>query len=329
LNAPAAAPPNVALAVRDLAVTFATAEGEIEAVEGVAFEIAAGRTLGVVGESGCGKSVTALAVMGLIAPPGRVAAGSIRLEGRKIATGDGAAMARLRGRRLAMVFQEPMTSLNPVFTVGEQIAEMYRVHEGAAPGAARGRAVAMLDRVGIPAPERRARDYPHQLSGGMRQRAMIAIALACRPVVLIADEPTTALDVTVQAQILELMLALQEEMGMAVLFISHNMGVISEVADEVAVMYAGRIVERAPAAALFAEPRHPYTRGLIATIPRLGAGAHHLAAIPGQVPSPFDRPPGCRFSDRCPLAEARCREREPPLAEGPNGRAVACHLVAP
>ncbi len=323
------------LEVRDLAVAFATPDGTAAAVNGVDFEIHAGRTLGLVGESGSGKSVTALAVMGLVAPPGRVVAGSVRLEGRELVGLDETALAAVRGDRLAMVFQEPMTSLNPVFTVGEQIAEVYRIHRRMAAAAARREAVEMLRRVGIAAPEARARAYPHQLSGGMRQRVMIAIALACRPAVLIADEPTTALDVTVQAEILELILDLQREMGMGVLFISHDMAVVSEIADEVAVMYAGRIVERAPAAALFDDPRHPYTRALIAAIPRLdapedggrdgpGAAAAAGNGIPGEVPSPFALPPGCAFAPRCPLADDGCRRAVPPLDPVGEGRRVAC-----
>ena len=253
----------------------------LKAVDGVDCRIGPGRCLGIVGESGCGKSVTALAIMGLVDPPGRVVGGSIDFRGEDLRALDEDALLRLRGAELAMIFQEPMTSLNPVMTVGDQVAEVLVLHDGLAARVAMERAVELLRRVGIPTPDRRARDYPHQLSGGMRQRVMIAMALACRPALLIADEPTTALDVTVQAQILELILELQESDGMAVLFISHDLGVISEIADEVAVMYAGSIVEQAPSEVLLAEPSHPYTRGLLATLPRLEGNELRLPAIPG------------------------------------------------
>jgi len=314
------------LAVCGLAVVFPTREGTVHAVDGISYEIMPGRSLGVVGESGCGKSVTALALLRLLPPPGRVAAGEVRLQGTELMSLDEGEMRAVRGRRLSMVFQEPMTALNPVFTVGDQIAESLEIHQGLGRAGAWSGAVEMLDRVGMPAPRERAHDYPHQLSGGMRQRAMIAMALACRPALLIADEPTTALDVTIQAQILDLMLDVQDEMGMAIQFISHNLGVISEVADDVLVMYAGRIVERAPAALLFAEPLYPYSRGLMETVPRLGGGAR-LKAIPGAVPNPLERPPGCRFSDRCPLAGPECREAEPELLPAAPDREVACFKV--
>ena len=315
------------LDVRDLTVEFHTRRGPLKAVDGVGCRVESGRCLGIVGESGCGKSVTALAVMGLIDPPGRIAGGSVGLRGQDLLALDEDALLRLRGAELAMIFQEPMTSLNPVMTVGDQVAEALVLHDGLGPREAAGGAVELLRRVGIPTPERRARDYPHQLSGGMRQRVMIAMALACRPALLIADEPTTALDVTVQAQILELILELQESDGMAVLFISHDLGVISEIADEVAVMYAGRIVERAPSGTLLAGPRHPYTRGLLATLPRLETNEQRLPTIPGAVPDLGALPRGCAFQDRCPHAGADCRDAPPALEAVAPDHDVACHRV--
>ena len=299
----------------------------MKAVDGVDCSIAPGRCLGIVGESGCGKSVTALAIMGLVDPPGRVVGGSVEFRGEDLRALDEDALLRLRGAELAMIFQEPMTSLNPVMTVGDQVAEVLVLHDGLAAREAMERAVELLRRVGIPTPERRARDYPHQLSGGMRQRVMIAMALACRPALLIADEPTTALDVTVQAQILELILELQESDGMAVLFISHDLGVISEIADEVAVMYAGSIVEQAPSEVLLAEPCHPYTRGLLATLPRLQGNEHRLPTIPGAVPDLGELPRGCAFQDRCPKAGTECREARPVLEAVASDHRVACHRV--
>ena len=315
------------LDVRDLTVEFRTRRGPLKAVDGVGCRVGPGRCLGIVGESGCGKSVTALAIMGLIDPPGRIVGGSVNFQGQDLRALDEDALLRLRGAELAMIFQEPMTSLNPVMTVGDQVAEVLVLHDGLAPRDALGEAVELLRRVGIPTPERRARDYPHQLSGGMRQRVMIAMALACRPALLIADEPTTALDVTIQAQILELILELQESDGMAVLFISHDLGVLSEMADEVAVMYAGSIVEQAPSEALLANPRHPYTRGLLATLPRLDANERRLPMISGAVPDLGALPRGCAFQDRCPHAGAVCREAPPVLeAVAPDHRA-ACHRI--
>ncbi len=318
-----AAPSEPLLAVRDLDVVFPTEAGEIAAADAVAYDLAPGRVLGVVGESGCGKTVTALALLRLVPPPGRIAGGAIRFENRDLLALGPAEMREVRGARISMIFQEPMTALNPVFTVGDQIAETLLLHRGLSRAEAWQGAVEMLERVGMPAPARRANDYPHRLSGGMRQRAMIAIALACRPALLIADEPTTALDVTIQAQIFDLMLDLRDEMGMAMLFISHNLAVVSEVADEVMVMYAGRVVERAPAAALFAQPLHPYTRALMATVPELGR-RKALHAIPGNLPNPLALPPGCRFSDRCPLAGPECRAAEPQLEDKVGGRLAAC-----
>jgi peptide/nickel transport system ATP-binding protein len=291
-------------------------------VDGVSLSVVPGRTLAVVGESGCGKSVTALAVMGLL-PPGARIGGSIRFAGREISTLDAEDWRRKRGRDMAMIFQEPMTSLNPAFTAGEQVAEALRVHQGLDAAAAFDRAVEMLARVRIPDAGRRARQYPHQLSGGMRQRVMIAMALACRPRLLIADEPTTALDVTVQAQILALIDELKAETGTAVLLITHDLGVVADHADDVVVMYAGRVAERAPAAQLFARPQHPYTVGLLGAAPSLEGGAERLASIEGTVPDLLDPPPGCRFAPRCPFAVARCAE-QPPLAPMEAGHVAAC-----
>ncbi|MEE8204229.1 MAG: ABC transporter ATP-binding protein [Alphaproteobacteria bacterium] len=315
------------LDVRDLAVAFPSDAGALRVVDGISYTLAAGRTLGIVGESGCGKTVAALALLRLVPPPGRIVGGQIVFQGANLLDAREAEMGAVRGDRIAMIFQEPMSALNPVYTVGDQIAEVLVAHRGLGRRAAWSQAVDLLAQVGIPTPQRRAVDYPHRLSGGMRQRVMIAMALACRPALLIADEPTTALDVTVQAQIVELLLRLQDEVGMAVQFISHNLGLISEVADEVVVMYAGRIVERAPAAALMAAPAHPYTRGLLETVPRLDVRRRRLPAIPGAVPAPGPRPRGCAFRDRCPLAVARCAEAEPELAAIAGRREVACFVA--
>ena len=312
------------LEVRGLEVTFETSGGTLRAVDGVSYDIAPGRTLGVVGESGGGKSMTALAILRLVPEQGRITAGRVALDGVDLTGLSEAGMEAVRGDRIAMIFQEPMTSLNPVLTIGEQIAEVYLIHRKATRKEALGEAVELLAKVRIPDPAARAMDYPHRLSGGMRQRAMIAMALACRPALLIADEPTTALDVTIQAQILELMLEIQDEMGMAIQFISHNLGVISEVADEVAVMYAGRIVERASTRAIFDQPLHPYTKGLIETVPVIGKRQRRLPAIPGVVPDLMHLPSGCRFSDRCALADKACREAEPELTDWGGGHFAAC-----
>ena len=318
------------LQIRDLKVHFATDHGWLHAVDGVDLDIAAGETLGVVGESGCGKSVTAKTVLKLIdMPPGRIVGGQVLWQGRDLVPLHASEMDRIRAREIAIVFQEPMTSLNPVFTVGEQIAESVRRHEGLSRRDARDRAIEMLRRVRIPNPERRVADYPHQFSGGMRQRVMIAIALACNPKLLIADEPTTALDVTIQAQILDLLAELKAELGMAVLLITHAMGVVAEVAQRVVVMYAGKVVEEAPVEALFATPRHPYTRGLIRSIPRIDLAAVHktrLEAIPGTVPRLIEPAPGCRFAGRCRHALARCAAETPVLREIAPGHRVACLL---
>jgi peptide/nickel transport system ATP-binding protein len=310
------------LEVRDLAVTFATERGPLRAVDRVSFSVAAGKTLAVVGESGCGKSVTALAIMGLLPPAARVS-GSIRLQEREMATLTPEEWRGRRGRELAMVFQEPMTSLNPAFTAGKQVAEVLRLHEGMGDAAAFKAAIALLDRVRIPEAARRARQYPHQLSGGMRQRVMIAMALACKPRLLIADEPTTALDVTVQAQILALLDELKRETGTAIVLITHDLGVVADHADDVVVMYAGRVAERAKAATLFARPEHPYTVGLFGAAPRIEGGAGRLASIEGTVPDLLKPPEGCRFAPRCPFRAADCA-RQPPLAEVAPGHASAC-----
>jgi peptide/nickel transport system ATP-binding protein len=310
-----------ALEVRDLAVTFATDRGPLRAVDGVSFAVAPGRTLAIVGESGCGKSVTSLALMGLLPGSARVE-GTIRLAGREIAELPPEQRRLLRGPEMAMIFQEPMTSLNPAFTAGEQVAEALRLHRGLGERAAFDAAVEMLAHVRIPEPARRARQYPHQLSGGMRQRVMIAIALACRPRLLIADEPTTALDVTVQAQILALIDELKAETGTAVVLITHDLGIVADHAAEVAVMYAGRIAERAPASSLFAEPQHPYTIGLLGARPR--PGQSRLAQIDGTVPDLAAPPPGCRFAPRCPWAARDC-DNAPALAAIAPTHDVACH----
>ncbi len=319
------------LAIEGLQTHFATDDGVVRAVDGVDLQIDAGETVGVVGESGCGKSVTALSVMKLIAvPPGRIAGGRILWQGRDLVPLDSQEMQKIRAKQIAMVFQEPMTSLNPVYSVGEQIAEVLRLHEGLNRRAALEKTVAMLRLVRIPNPERRVGDYPHQFSGGMRQRVMIAMALSCNPKLLIADEPTTALDVTIQAQILHLLEELQAKLGMAVLLITHAMGVIAETAQRVVVMYAGKVVEEAPVGELFANPRHPYTKGLIRSIPRIdaaGGGKKRLDAIPGTVPSLLNPAPGCRFAPRCQFAKDQCTREMPALREIVRGHKVACILA--
>ena len=316
--------------VRGLTVAFPGAAGDagyVPVVDGIDYDIAAGRTLGVVGESGCGKTMAALALLRLTPPPGRITAGTVRFDGEDLLSLPEDHMRALRGDRIAMIFQEPMTALNPVFTVGDQIAEALTSHRDMPYAAAWERAVALLDLVGIPAPSMRAHDYPHSMSGGQRQRVMIAMALANDPALLIADEPTTALDVTVQAQILELLLGLQDKIGMAIQFISHDLAVISEIADDIAVMYAGRIVERAPAQRLFSGPRHPYTRALLETIPRLSRRQRRLPTIPGSVPAPGRYPRGCRYANRCPLVEPSCRDAEPLLETVAPGHLVACPVT--
>ena len=313
------------LEVVDLRTHFSTDDGEFPAVDGVSFSVDAGRTLAIVGESGCGKSVTSLSIMGLVpAPPGIIRGGSIKFEGRELIGAPAREMQDLRGNGMAMIFQEPMSSLNPVFTIGEQIVEGLLRHRSITRAEAVQQALGALRKVRMPAPEQRFHDYPHKLSGGMRQRAMIAMALACEPRLLIADEPTTALDVTIQAQILDLMRTLQRETGTAVILITHDLGVVAEVADDVVVMYAGRVVEQAPVAALFEAPQHPYTVGLLGSIPRLDAQRTRLASIEGQVPNPLWRRTGCSFAKRCPFADARCRAEEPALREVGARHQSAC-----
>jgi peptide/nickel transport system ATP-binding protein len=316
------------LEIRGLSVSFDSDDGRVRAVRGVDLALAAGETVALVGESGCGKSVTALSILRLVAtPPGFFDAGEIRLAGEDLLAAPESRLREIRGNDVAMIFQEPMTSLNPVLRVGEQIAEVFELHQKLGREAARARSIEALARVGIPAPEQRVDEYPHQLSGGMRQRVMIAMALACNPKLLIADEPTTALDVTIQAQILELIAKLQRELGMAVLLITHDLGVVAETARRVAVMYAGRIVEEADVLALFERPRHPYTAGLLRSRPRLDAVDGRLVPIEGSVPDAFHQPPGCAFHPRCPHAVERCRREDPPLsAEGTHR--FACFVTS-
>jgi len=317
------------LEVRGLKTYFRGEEGLSRAVDGVDLALPRGRTLCLVGESGCRKSVTALTIMGLVPqPPGQIAAGAILFEGHNLLAFDRDQMNALRGDRIAMIFQEPMTSLNPAFTIGDQITEVILRHRKVSPAEARARAIEMLRRVRIPAPEQRIDEYPHKLSGGMRQRAMIAMALALDPQLLIADEPTTALDVTIQAQILELLRELRAEFGMSLLMITHDLGVVAEVADEVAVMYAGRVVERADVATLFRRPGHPYTIGLLASIPKLTVDQDELPVVEGTVPNPTMQPEGCRFHPRCPFSIDACRTTDPALVAIAPGHEVAC-LRAP
>jgi len=315
------------LEVRDLETVFALNGRHVHAVNHVSFAIDAGRVLGLVGESGCGKSMTALSLMRLVPSPGRVAGGRVLLDGRDLMAVSESEMRAVRGAGLAMIFQEPMTALNPVFTVGSQIAEALRLHRRMSRGQAWKRATELLDEVGIPEPARRAHDYPHQLSGGMRQRVMIAIAISCEPRVLIADEPTTALDVTIQAEILELLRALRERHGMALLLITHDLGVVAEQADEVAIMYAGRIVEQAPVTDLFDRPLHPYTQALLRSMPGVAGRRERLEAVPGTVPDLLHLPSGCAFRDRCPLAVEECAARVPPLEEKVPQHRAACIRV--
>jgi oligopeptide/dipeptide ABC transporter ATP-binding protein len=320
--------PEPILSIQNLRTYFHTDAGVARSVDGVSFDVFPGETLGVVGESGCGKSVTALSVLRLVRPPGRIESGSrIDFQGRDLLELPDRELRAVRGHRISMIFQEPMTALNPVFTVGDQIAEVVRVHGEGSRREAWDRAVAMLEQVGIPDPARRAKEYPHQLSGGMRQRVMIAMALVLSPAVVLADEPTTALDVTIQAQILELLADLQQRLGTAIVMITHDLGVIAEIARRVVVMYAGEVVEEATVDTLFASAHHPYTEGLLAAMPQLGGGAERLAVIPGTVPAPTAWPTGCRFRDRCPYAWERCAVEHPPLYSLGDGHVSRCHLA--
>jgi len=316
------------LEIDNLHTFFYTDNGVARSVDGVSLHVDAGETVGVVGESGCGKSVTALSILRLIRPPGRIEAGSaIRFEGKDLLTLDDKAIRQVRGNRIAMVFQEPMTALNPVFTVGDQIAEVARIHAGMSKRDAMAKAIEMLRLVGIPAPEQRAYEYPHQLSGGMRQRVVIAMALVMNPALVIADEPTTALDVTIQAQILELLADLTRRLGTSILLITHDLGVVAENCSRVVVMYAGQVVEEATTPDLFAHPHHPYTEGLLGAMPKVGGTAERLATIPGTVPPPTAWPAGCRFRERCAYAWDRCATEHPPLYQIGEGHVSRCHLA--
>ena len=318
------------LEVERLSVSFATQDHPIRVVEDVSFSVPAGRTIGLVGESGCGKSVTAMSIMRLLpAPPSRVDSGRIVFDGTDLLALDARAMRKVRGDRIGMIFQEPMTSLNPTLSIGFQIGEVMRLHRGQSGAVARNSVVEILHQVGIGAAERRLHQFPHQLSGGLRQRVMIGMALVCRPALLIADEPTTALDVTIQAQILDLLRRLQRELGMAILMITHDLGVVAEMCDEVIVMYAGRVVEQAPVRDLFRRPRHPYTQGLLAASPGRVLRGTRLATIPGVVPAPIRRGAGCRFAERCTRALEHCRRESPPLSELESGHAAACWNPVP
>jgi peptide/nickel transport system ATP-binding protein/oligopeptide transport system ATP-binding protein len=318
---------NPILSVENLRTSFTIGGKLLHAVDDCSFQVNKGQTLGIVGESGCGKSVTSLSIMRLIpSPPGKISGGKIMFEGQDLCKLSDAEMRKIRGNKISMIFQEPMTSLNPVYTVGDQIAEVFRLHRGANKAQARERAIEILKKVRSPSPEKRVDEYPHQLSGGMRQRVMIAMALACEPALLIADEPTTALDVTIQAQILELMNVLREETGMACILITHDLGVVAETCDYVAVMYGGKIVEESPVRELFQKPKHPYTQGLLRSIPKLGQHTKRLSTIAGLVPSLGNFPKGCRFQDRCEFKQAQCTQEEPvlrPLA----GSRVSCHFA--
>jgi len=314
------------LKVKGLRTVFHTEEGIVKAVDGVDFAVRHGEVLGIVGESGCGKSVTSMSVMRLIGPPGEVAEGEIVFDGVNLLNLGEEEMRKIRGNRIAMIFQQPTTCLNPVFTVGNQIKEALLVHQGLSDKEADSRCEQLLAMVGIPDPRRRMKNYPHELSGGMCQRVMIAMGLSCNPELLIADEPTTALDVTIQAQILDLMRALRESINTTIVLITHDLGVVAEMADNVLVMYAGKVVEYAPVRELFADPKHPYTQGLLASIPVLGTIKDELDVIPGSVPSLLNLPPGCRFAGRCPYKMDRCEQEEPPLIELEGGRVARCWL---
>lgn len=313
------------LEVKDLRVHFQTEEGTIPAINGVSLSVNKGETLGIVGESGSGKTITSLSIMRLIpASQGKVVSGEILFDGEDLLKKSEQAMQKIRGNKISMIFQEPMTSLNPVMTCGDQIAESIILHQGLSRRQSMEKATEMLRWVGVPMPERRVHEYPHQLSGGLRQRVMIAMALTCRPSLLIADEPTTALDVTIQAQIIELLKRLRQELGMSIILITHDLGVVAELADRVVVMYAGQVVEEADAVTLFRSPKHPYTEGLLKSIPRLDETRGRLYTIEGMVPHPLKMPKGCKFGPRCPYATDICREQEPPLEQLSPDRRVAC-----
>jgi peptide/nickel transport system ATP-binding protein/oligopeptide transport system ATP-binding protein len=317
------------LKVKDLKTWFHTKRGVIKAVDGISFSLRNEDTLGILGESGCGKSVTALSIMRLVSiPPGKIESGEILFEGRNILKFSKAQMKKIRGNKISMIFQEPMTSLNPVFRVGEQVAEAIRLHQGFSRKEAFNKSIEMLGLVGLPSPEKRVRDYPHQMSGGMRQRVMIAMAVSCRPKIIIADEPTTALDVTIQAQILDLVKKLKEEIGTSIILITHDMGVIAEMAQNVAVMYAGKIMERSSAEDLFENPRHPYTKKLLKSVPSLDLREKrgNLTVIPGTVPSLLNLPPGCSFNERCDRAMPKCSKQEPPLFKAGLKHTCRCWL---
>lgn len=310
--------------VTDLKTTFQTKHGPVNALDGISYSIPKGKTLGIVGESGCGKTVTSYSIMGLIDPPGRISSGSVKVSGQELLTLSEHQMEDVRGHKIAMIFQEPMTAFNPVLTVGKQITEQMLRHLKITPHEAREKGIELLNLVGIPSPKERFDNYPHQLSGGMRQRAMIAMALSCDPEFLIADEPTTALDVTIQAQILDLIQGLQDRLKMTVQFITHDLGVISEVADEVLVMYMGRVCEQAPSQEIFHRPRHPYTKALLQSIPKLGQRVNRLPTIEGNVPALINRPTGCAFQGRCPFVTEECRTQTPPIINISPGHRVAC-----
>lgn len=313
------------LSVRNLKTYFYTEEGVMPSVDGVDFDLAPGETLAIVGESGCGKSVTSLSIMGLVqTPPGKIVDGEILYQGQNLLKKSKKEMRAIRGNEISMIFQEPMTSLNPVFTVGRQIMESFRIHQHLDKKAAREKTIEMIRLVGIPAPEKVVDEYPHELSGGMRQRIMIAMALACSPRILIADEPTTALDVTIQAQIMHLLRHLKDETGTSIILITHDLGVVAQIAQNAMVMYAGQAVEYAPVKSIYKEPLHPYTQGLLKSIPKLNESVNSLYSIKGMVPSPKDYPKGCRFCPRYDCAKAVCQEKQPPLMEMPDGRKVRC-----
>lgn len=316
------------LEVKNLCTSFFTEEGEVKAVNGVSFSVPSGRTLGIVGESGSGKSITSLSILRLIQSPGKIKSGKILFDGKDLLQLSEKDMRKIRGNEISMIFQEPMTSLNPVFTIGEQISEVYQIHRNLSKREAKEKSIEMLKLVGIPSPEKRIDQYPHELSGGMRQRVMIAMALACNPKLLIADEPTTALDVTIQAQILRLIKELQEKLHMSVIFITHDLGVVAETCDYVAVMYCGKVVEFADVKTLFKNPQHPYTVGLLNSLPRHDIDQEELIAIKGNVPSPFEMPKGCAFAPRCPHASAICHTKEPELVPHLENNEIRCWIYS-